>query len=170
MVTLTTRNMAIESLLPVGPAPDPARSATEQRTLAAAPTGAASASTDSALADRKPAELGDHTAQEMVQLFKLLADETRLRVLFYLLQQEELNVRTLCKLLRQSQPAVSHHLALLRVAGLIECRRDGKHNYYRLVPKRCQAYLDTLFGGASDQPRKIRVEDAVLTYTRDGQG
>jgi ArsR family transcriptional regulator len=70
-------------------------------------------------------------------------------------------------LLRQSQPAVSHHLALLRVAGIIECRRDGKHNFYHLVPKRCQAYLETIFGGSGDQPRKVRVEDALVTYSRD---
>jgi len=115
------------------------------------------------------ATLGEQTARDLVQLFKLLADETRLRVLYYLMQQDELNVRTLCKLLRQSQPAVSHHLALLRVAGIIECRRDGKHNFYHLVPKRCQAYLDTIFGGSGDQPRKVRVEDAVVTYVRDGK-
>jgi ArsR family transcriptional regulator len=114
------------------------------------------------------ATLGDNTAKDLVQLFKLLADETRLRILYYLVQQDELNVRTLCKLLRQSQPAVSHHLALLRVAGLIECRRDGKHNFYHLVPKRCQAYLDTIFAPTGDQPRKVRVEDAVVTYSRDG--
>ena len=116
-----------------------------------------------------PAALDDETAKDLVQLFKLLADETRLRVLYFLMQQDELNVRTLCKLLRQSQPAVSHHLALLRVAGIIECRRDGKHNFYHLVPKRCQAYLDTIFGGSGDQPRKVRVEDAVVTYVRDGK-
>jgi hypothetical protein len=53
------------------------------------------------------------------------------------------------------------------VAGLIECRRDGKHNFYHLVPKRCQAYLDTIFGDAAKQPRRVRVEDAVVTYSRD---
>ena len=46
----------------------------------------------------------------------------------------------------------SHHgvwdLALLRVAGIIECRRDGKHNFYHVVPKRFQAYLDTIFSPA----------------------
>jgi ArsR family transcriptional regulator len=111
--------------------------------------------------------LGDDTVRDLVQLFKLLADDTRLKVIHYLMQKDELNVRTLCKLLRQSQPAVSHHLALLRVAGIIECRRDGKHNYYHLVPKRCQAYLDTMFGVTGDQSRKVRVEDAVLTYSHD---
>jgi ArsR family transcriptional regulator, arsenate/arsenite/antimonite-responsive transcriptional repressor len=117
----------------------------------------------------KLAALGAETARDLVQLFKLLADETRLRIMYYLMQKEELNVRTLCRLLEQSQPAVSHHLALLRVAGIIECRRDGKHNFYRLVPKRCQAYLDTVFGVSGHETRKVRVEDTVLTYGRDGE-
>jgi ArsR family transcriptional regulator len=115
------------------------------------------------------ATLGEDTARDLVQLFKLLADETRLRIMYYLMQKDELNVRTLCRMLRQSQPAVSHHLALLRTAGIIECRRDGKHNFYHLVPKRCQAYLNVVFGVSGDQTRKVRVEDALLTYGRDAQ-
>jgi ArsR family transcriptional regulator, arsenate/arsenite/antimonite-responsive transcriptional repressor len=115
------------------------------------------------------ATLANDTSKDLVQLFKLLADETRLRILYYLMQKDELNVRTLCRLLKQSQPAVSHHLALLRAAGVIECRRDGKHNFYHLVPKRCRAYLDTIFGIGGDDSRKVRVEDAVVTYSRDGQ-
>ena len=90
--------------------------------------------------------LGEDTARDLVQLFKLLADETRLRIIYYLTQRGELNVRTFCQLLGQSQPAVSHHLALMRAAGVLECRRDGKHNYYRLMPQRCQQYLEVMFG------------------------
>ncbi|ADB14907.1 transcriptional regulator, ArsR family [Pirellula staleyi DSM 6068] len=111
--------------------------------------------------------LADEKARDLVQLFKLLADETRLRILYFLMQREELNVRTLCELLDQSQPAVSHHLALLRVAGIIECRRDGKHNFYHLVPKRFQTYLDLMFAVAPGQTRKLRVEDSLLTYARE---
>lgn len=113
--------------------------------------------------------LGESTAQNLVQLFKLLSDETRLKILHYLMQKDELNVRTLCKLLKQSQPAVSHHLALLKEAGMIECRRDGKHNFYHLVPKRCQEFLDTIFAVTGNQVRKVRVEDALLTYSREVQ-
>jgi ArsR family transcriptional regulator len=91
------------------------------------------------------ATLEQAAAQELVALFKLLADETRLRILHYLMQKPELNVRTFVGLLGQTQPAVSHHLALLREAGVLQCRRDGKHNYYRLAAKRCQAFLDTAF-------------------------
>lgn len=114
--------------------------------------------------------LPEHTGGELVQLFKLLADETRLRIIYFLMQQEELNVRTLCDLLEQSQPAVSHHLALLRVAGIIECRRDGKHNFYHLVPKRFQHFLDMLFAVKPEQPRRIRIENALLTYSHDANG
>jgi ArsR family transcriptional regulator len=112
--------------------------------------------------------LPEATGRELVQLFKLLSDETRLRILYFLMQQEELNVRTLCDLLEQSQPAVSHHLALLRVAGIIECRRDGKHNFYHLVPKRFQHFLDMLFAVEGETPRRIRIENALLTYAHNG--
>src|SRR5690349_4050909 len=64
--------------------------------------------------------------KDLAQLAKLLADETRLKILSYLTQRDELHVRALCDLLGESQPAVSHHLALLRVAGLIQRRREGK--------------------------------------------
>ena len=113
--------------------------------------------------------LAEATTKDLVGLFKLLADETRVRILNYLMQRDELNVRTLCKLLGQSQPAVSHHLALLRVAGIIACRRDGKHNFYHIVPKRIQAYLDLIFGATAGETRKVRIEDALLTYGRDGE-
>jgi ArsR family transcriptional regulator len=113
--------------------------------------------------------LPDPISKDLVQLFKLLSDETRLRILHYLMQTEELHVRALCDLLGQSQPAVSHHLALLRVAGLIESRRDGKHNFYRVLPQRFQQFLDMVFTVTPDKARKVRFENSVLTYTRDGE-
>jgi ArsR family transcriptional regulator len=113
--------------------------------------------------------LNDVLAQELVRLLKLVADETRLRILHYLMQAHELNVRTLCGLLGQSQPAVSHHLAMLKDAGLIECRRSGKHNFYRIVPQQCAQLLDRVFGVHGTQTRKLRLDNALLTYGRDGQ-
>ena len=104
--------------------------------------------------DDKIVSVSDDVSKQLVQLFKLLSDETRLRILFFLRQREELHVRALCDLLKQSQPAVSHHLALLRVAGLIEARRDGKHNFYHLLPKRF-AELTGLFFSAMPQADDI---------------
>ncbi len=71
----------------------------------------------------------------LARWLKLLADETRLRILFHLRCERELNVRMLCDRMGQSQPAVSHHLALLKEHGVITCRRSGKNNFYSIVPR-----------------------------------
>jgi ArsR family transcriptional regulator len=115
-----------------------------------------------------PQIIPDSTAKSLVELFKLLADETRLRILSLLQQCEELNVRTLCQLLRQSQPAVSHHLALLRVAGLIDMRRDGKHNFYRLLPQRLEELTSLMFSVSTSGPNQIRFKDFILSYAHIG--
>lgn len=71
--------------------------------------------------------------RRVADLLKQVSDPTRLQVLM-LLDEEERNVTELCADLgAQSQPAVSHHLALLRHGRLIEPRRAGKHNYYALT-------------------------------------
>jgi DNA-binding transcriptional ArsR family regulator len=79
-----------------------------------------------------PAQAPSRTLRELAQLFKLLADESRLRLVLALADEGEMNVSTLCGLLHTKQPAVSHHLKLLHLSGLVEFRRAGKHNYYRL--------------------------------------
>lgn len=109
-------------------------------------------------------ELSNQTVRDFCQVFKLLADETRLRILSYLTRETELNVTELCERLGQSQPAVSHHLALMRMAGIIEPRRAGKHNYYSVRKEHFQALVrDLLPGNASDKPR-FRFHDFVLSY------
>jgi ArsR family transcriptional regulator len=94
----------------------------------------------------------------------LLSDETRLRILFHLSRNDELHVRALCEILEQSQPAVSHHLALLRDAELIESRREGKHNYYRVVPDRFQKMVGLVFEAVPKDEDGIRFDDYVLSY------
>ena len=112
----------------------------------------------------------DRVVRDLVQVFKLLADETRMRILFYLSRAGELHVRALCDLLDQSQPAVSHHLALMKAAELIELRREGKHNFYRIVPQRFEQALDLLFSTVPTEDRRIRFEDHVLTFSpNDGK-
>jgi ArsR family transcriptional regulator len=113
---------------------------------------------------RAPA-LSDSAIKGLAQIFKLLADETRLKILALLTEKDEFHVRALCDLLGQSQPAVSHHLALLRVAGLIDCRREGKHNFYRVLPERVQQFLDTIFAGVPEASRRVRFENYVLMFS-----
>jgi DNA-binding transcriptional ArsR family regulator len=81
-----------------------------------------------AAATRPTAEI-----RRVADLLKQVSDPTRLQVLM-LLNEKERNVSELCSDLgTQSQPAVSHHLALLRHGRLIEPRRSGKHNFYGLT-------------------------------------
>jgi len=114
--------------------------------------------------DPRKLAVSDNLVNDLVKLFKLLSDETRLRVLYYLTQCRELHVRALCELLNESQPAVSHHLALLRVAGLIERRREGKHNFYGLKTRQFSTLLDMLFATMPEENRRIRLDDYMLTH------
>src|SRR5689334_13478513 len=114
-------------------------------------------------------EISEQSIRELAQVFKLLSDETRLRILFYLALSEnrELHVTDLCQRLGQSQPAVSHHLALLRVSGLIESRREGKHNFYSVRTDHFGELLLSLFSAAGEVPRnkKYKFHDFVLAYS-----
>jgi ArsR family transcriptional regulator len=62
----------------------------------------------------------------------MLAEPSRLQILFNLAQGGELHVSALCQMLEESQPAVSHHLKLLRQNKLVQFCRRGKRNFYRL--------------------------------------
>lgn len=108
--------------------------------------------------------LPDESVKPLVQLFKLLADETRMQILHLLHQADELNVLELCHLLEQRQPSVSHHLALLRAAGLIDMRRDGKHNYYRVVPKEFETLIASVLQASEAGPARICFEKYELRY------
>lgn len=66
------------------------------------------------------------------ELFKALADRTRLRLLS-LLGDDEVCVCFFVEVLGQSQPKVSRHLAYLRRAGVVAARREGKWMHYRVV-------------------------------------
>jgi len=97
-------------------------------TSARATTSAKTAKAAAAASARQLAEV-----RRVAELLKQVSDPTRLQVLL-LLGEKERNVTELCADLgSQSQPAVSHHLALLRHGRLIEPRRSGKHNYYALT-------------------------------------
>jgi ArsR family transcriptional regulator len=111
--------------------------------------------------------VSDQSVRDLAQVFKLMSDETRLRILLYLAQSGELHVTDLCNRLGQSQPAVSHHLALLRVSGLIESRREGKHNFYSVRRDYFGELLVDLFSATGEMPKKIRFHDFMLTYLGD---
>ena len=83
----------------------------------------------------KPAKGPDQRMQKVRRasiLLKHVSDPTRLQIIL-ILSGGEHHVGALCELLGQSQPAVSHHLALLRHGGIISPRRQGKNNFYSLT-------------------------------------
>lgn len=114
-------------------------------------------------------DLSDSLVRDLVRTFKLLSDETRLRILFHLSHNDELHVRAICDMLGQSQPAVSHHLALLRAAKLIDLRREGKHNFYRVLPKRFQRMIGLIFEAVPTDEREIRFDDYVISYSPEDE-
>jgi DNA-binding transcriptional ArsR family regulator len=72
------------------------------------------------------------TIQRAANLLKQVSDSTRLQVVS-LLSEGERHVGSLCDEFNLSQPAVSHHLALLRHGGIVDRRRQGKNNFYSLT-------------------------------------
>jgi ArsR family transcriptional regulator, zinc-responsive transcriptional repressor len=81
---------------------------------------------------KKAAEQRFKRAQRVATLLKQVSDPTRLQII-QMLTDGEMHVGALCDQLSQSQPAVSHHLALLRHGGIIAPRRQGKNNFYGLT-------------------------------------
>jgi ArsR family transcriptional regulator len=67
------------------------------------------------------------------ELLRAVADPTRLRLVGLLLAEKEICVCDLCAALREVQPKVSRHLALLRRIGLVEVRSDGRWKHYALA-------------------------------------
>jgi len=68
------------------------------------------------------------------EVFKSLADETRVRAMLLIAAQGELCVCEMMCALNDSQPKISRHLAQLRSNGLLLDRRQGQWVYYRLNP------------------------------------
>jgi len=69
--------------------------------------------------------------QELLNIFKALSDETRLKLL-KILEKGEICVCDLVSVLNVSQPKISFHLNVLKEAGLIKDRRQGKWVHYSI--------------------------------------
>jgi ArsR family transcriptional regulator len=85
-------------------------------------------------------------AERLAARFKALADPTRVAIVNRLAQAAETCVCDLTAAFDLSQPTISHHLRILREAGLVEATRRGTWAYYRLVPETVAALGEALGG------------------------
>jgi ArsR family transcriptional regulator, arsenate/arsenite/antimonite-responsive transcriptional repressor len=88
--------------------------------------------------------LSDEERNGLATRFKALADPTRLAIVNRLAGAGEVCVCAFVDDLGLSQPTISHHLRVLREAGLVEARRRGTWGYYRLVPETVAALAGAL--------------------------
>ena len=86
----------------------------------------------SAKLNRSPFVLGKDGPENIIGRLKLVADETRLRILS-LLSTGPHNVTAICEFTNMTQPAISHHLSLLRVSGIVDNQRNGKSMIYSVT-------------------------------------
>ena len=78
--------------------------------------------------------------------FKALGDPTRVAIVNRLAAADEVCVCDFVAALALAQPTISHHLKVLREAGLVESSRRGTWAYYRLVPEAVDALREALGG------------------------
>jgi len=90
--------------------------------------------------------LAVHERDQLAAQFKALADPTRVAIVNQLSAADEVCVCNLVAAFDLSQPTISHHLKILREAGLVESSRRGTWAYYRLVPEALGALRNTLGG------------------------
>jgi ArsR family transcriptional regulator len=88
--------------------------------------------------------LAVHERDQLAAQFKALADPTRVAIINSLASADEVCVCNLTERFDLSQPTISHHLKILRDAGLVESSRRGTWAYYRLVPESIDALRGAL--------------------------
>ena len=104
------------------------------------------------------------------QLFKALGDETRLRIMALLVNDQELCVCDIMAALNLPQSTVSRHLSYLRNTGLVDDRRQGVWMYYKINRKKIEHAPDLfgllkamLFGAGQTVEDKRRLKEHLST-------
>ena len=90
--------------------------------------------------------MSPRAAEELASTFKALGDPTRVAIVNRLASSAECCVCDLTDAFDLSQPTISHHLRILRDAGLVEAERRGTWGYYRLVPDAIDRLRDVFVG------------------------
>ncbi|BBX63868.1 transcriptional regulator [Mycobacterium saskatchewanense] len=97
--------------------------------------------------------LSESQASDLAAMFKALGDPVRLRLLSLVASHPggEACVCEISATFDVSQPTISHHLKLLRSAGLLDCERRGTWVYYRVIPSALQQLSAVLHVSPGDR-------------------
>src|SRR6478736_3940849 len=113
--------------------------------------------------------LADDQVDLVVEVFRMLADATRVQVLWALVSRE-MSVTDLATHVGKPAPSVSQHLAKLRMARLVRTRREGTTIFYSLENNHVrQLVVDAVFNAehaGPGVPRHHRVEDGLRVVER----
>lgn len=102
-----------------------------------------------------------------VQLFKCLADETRLHLMLLMRAEGELCVCELVAAMGESQPKISRHLAQLRNCGLLQDTRRGQWVYYAIHPQAPEWMREVLKSAADASGERLQRFTANLNSMAD---
>ena len=97
-------------------------------------------------------------AVDPVEFAKALADDTRQKIMAFCCCDER-SVGEIVEHVAVTQPTVSHHLAILRDAGLVTVRHDGKQTFYALNQDRvvlCCGQLMTTFAPGTEATEAVK--------------
>ena len=83
----------------------------------------------------------DEELYDLAELFKIFGDSTRIKIL-YLLFESEMCVCDIAQMLRMTQSAISHQLAVLKKSKLVKYRREGKTVFYSLSDGHVRTIID----------------------------
>lgn len=111
-------------------------------------------------------EVTEPTIKDLAEVFQTLSDSHRLKILFALARNGPMHVTALKDLLGQSQPAVSHHLSLMRERKLVVSDRQGKHNFYRIDATRVSGLLEQMFAELGNGARQFQLEELAVSFKR----
>ena len=98
-------------------------------------------------------------AIDPVDFCKALADETRQGILKMLLQRGEVSVGEIVAAFKLSQPAVSHHLSVLKSYDLVRGRRDGKQIFYSVVRENVDYCCGIICANFATDYQLVPIED-----------
>jgi ArsR family transcriptional regulator len=108
--------------------------------------------------------------KEAARFFKILADESRLKMLWLLLNRRELCVCDIMAVLEITQSKASRHLATMRNLGIVTDRREGQWSYYSLCPvkdKLAKDHLKHLKTTLSRLPEADQLLEKLHTWLKE---